>query len=224
MLGVSSAIPYDDQPIGGSGAATPLHETRLLTSWITPDNPDIQNKYDGLVNGLSSIEDKVIACLRFASSSPYVQFVKVTTNVAGRSFTQKDCWLSPAEAMQAPKLNCANKSFLLASLLRQELPPEQVWTVLGNLNTDHQDGHAFVMVELDRSYILEATNPSTKAMLIPLEAATMYEDVIYFNDSEVKVVPERALREPFSACWNCISWLGDYVNREFCAPRSFSMR
>ena len=218
MIGIEAAVPQDNQPIGGdnSHSATAFGEVYKLTDYITPDNLDIQNKYDQLTSGLSSIEDKIITCLKYTANFPYVRFVKVVSNVAGRIRARSDVWLSPAQAMHAPKLNCANRSFLLASLLRQELPPEQVWTVFGNLNNDHQDGHAWLMVKLHRDYVLETTNPSVKAKLIPLEATPIYEDVIYFNDIGVKAIPDRAVREPFSACFNCIPWLGDYIDRELC--------
>jgi len=214
MLGVDYSQPSDNQPI----QASILKERRLLTSWITPDSLEVQTKYEQLTKGLNSTEDKVLACLRFASDIPYVQFVKVSANVAGKTFVENDCWLQPSEAMQSPRLNCANKTYLLASLLRQELPAESVWACLGNLNSDSQNGHAFGYIRLDdKDYILETTNPSVKDKLIPIETVgNLYEDVIYFNDIEVKAVPEKQVREPFSACYRCLPFLQDYLARELC--------
>lgn len=218
MIGIKAAVPADDQPIGGDrpGSATAFGEVNRLTEYITPENPDIQNKYDQLTSTLSSIEDKIITCLRYVASYPYTQSVRVKSNVMGITRVRNDVWLLPAQAMHAPKLNCANRSFFLVSLLRQELPADQLWTVCGNLNVDHQDGHAWCMVRLDRDYILEPTNESVKTKLIPFEDTTMYEDIVYFNDNEVRVVPGKQIREPFSACFNCIPWLGDYLAKEFC--------
>jgi len=213
MLGISYSQPSDNQPI----QASILKERRLLTSWITPDSLEVQNKYDQITKGLSSTEDKVLACLRFASDIPYTQFVKVSVNVAGKTFVENDCWLQPAEAIFSPRLNCANKTYLLASLLRQELPAENVYACLGNLNTDGQSGHAFGYIRLDgKDYILETTNPSVRDKLIPIETVGIYEDIIYFNDLGVRAVPERTIREPFSACYNCEPFLIDYLAREFC--------
>jgi len=212
MLGIDYSQPSDNQPI----SASILKERRLLTSWITPDSLEIQNKYDQITSGLSSTEDKILACLRFASDIPYTQFVKVSANVAGKTFVENDCWLQPSEAIFSPRLNCANKTYLLASLLRQELPAESVWACLGNLNSDSQDGHAFGYIRLDRDYILETTNPKVKDKLIPIEAAgNIYEDIIYFNDIGVRAVPERTIREPLSNCY-CIPFLEDYLAKNLC--------
>jgi len=213
MLGIDYSQSTDNQPI----QASILKERRLLTSWITPDSLEVQNKYDQLTSGLSSVEDKVKSCLRFASDIPYVQFVKVSANVAGKTFVQPDAWLSPSEAIFSPRLNCANKTFLLTSLLRQELPAENVWACLGNLNSDHQDGHGWTYIRLSKDYILETTNPGVRDKLIPIETVgNLYEDVIYFNDVEVKAVPEKQVREPFSSCYRCLPFLQDYLARELC--------
>lgn len=212
MEGISASIPCDDQPI----LASIMNERRLLTSWITPNSLEVQNKYEQLTSGLESTEDKVKACLKYVSDIPYVQFVRVSANVAGKTFVQPDTWLQPAEAIFSPRLNCANKTFLLTSLLRQELPAENVWACLGNLNVDSQTGHAICYVRLDQDYILETTNPGVRDKFIPIEAATMYEDVIFFNSEEVRVLPDRKIREPFSACYNCEPFLSDYLAREFC--------
>ncbi|MCD6362137.1 MAG: hypothetical protein J7M38_14865 [Armatimonadetes bacterium] len=219
MEGIKASIPYDNQPIGGKhSAATILGETKLLTDWITPSVIEIQNKYDELTRGLSSIEDKIKACLRYVSSFPYVQFIRVSANVAGKVFVQPDAWLEPSQVIHAPRTNCANRTYLLASLLRQELPAENVYACLGNLNVDGQDGHAWGYVRLGgRDYILETTNPRTRDKLIPVETVgNLYEDVIYFNDAGVRVIPDKQVREPFSVCFNCIPFLSEYVDNRFC--------
>lgn len=214
MLGIDASVPCDNQPI----LASILNERCLLTSWITPDSLEIQNKYDELTRGLESIEDKVKVCLGYVSSIPYTNFVRVSANVAGKIFTQPDCWLLLEQALYAPKLNCANKTYLLVSLLRQELPTENIWACLGNLNSDHQDGHAFGYLRLNnKDYILETTNPAVKNKPIPIETVgDLYEDVIYVSDKEVRAIQERNVREPFSACYHCIPFLRDYLDRQLC--------
>lgn len=213
MLGIDYSQPADNQPI----RASIFNETRLLTSWITPDAIQIQNTYDKLINGLQSPEDKIKACLGYVSSFPYTRFIRAVANIAGKTFVQNDCWLQPAEAIYSPKLNCVNKTFLLASLLRQELPAESVWACLGNLNSDSQDGHAFGYIRLDKDYILETTNPKVRDKLIPIETVgNIYEDIVYVNDVGVRAIPERKIREPFSACYNCLPFLSDYLARNLC--------
>jgi len=51
MLGIDYSQSTDNQPI----QASILKERRLLTSWITPDSLEVQNKYDQLTSGLSSV-------------------------------------------------------------------------------------------------------------------------------------------------------------------------
>jgi len=216
--GLDHTVPCPDQPIGGEhGSATLFGESKWLVEWITPNDLSVQEKYEQLTSGLSSLEDKIMACLRYVCDFPYTRFVKVETRVDGRRFVQNDAWLPPAQAMQTPKINCANRTFLLASLLRQEMPPEDVWVVMGNLNVDGQDGHAWPMAKLyGQQYMLEPTNARVKARLIPIDLASMYEDVLYFNDLEVRAIPERKVREPFTACYYCLPFLSDYAAKELC--------
>lgn len=214
MLGIDYSQPVDNQPI----LASIFNETRLLTSWITPDAIQIQNTYDKLINGLQSTEDKIKACLGYVSSFPYTRFVRAVANITGKTFVQNDCWLEPSQAIFSPRLNCANRTFLLASLLRQELPAENVWACLGNLNTDGQEGHAFSYIRLNnKDYILETTNLKVRDKLIPIETVgNLYEDVVYVSDKEVRAIPEKKVREPFSACYQCLPFLADYLDHNLC--------
>ena len=212
MLGIQAAVPCDNQPV----VASPFHDTRFLTSWVTPDSIDIQNKYAALTEGLASTREKVVACLQYVANIPYTKFVKVTANVGGRIFVQPDAWLQPAEAMYVPRLNCSNRAFLLTSLLRQELPQGAVWACLGNVNLHGIDGHAWVVGRIDGSeYVLETTNPKLRRTLIPLTNADVYDDVVYVDDVGVRMIPDRAVHEPFSDCW-CIPWLESYLNKAEC--------
>ena len=212
MLGIQAAVPCDNQPV----VASPFHDTRFLTEWIQPSNIDIQNKYAELTEGLASTKEKVVACLQYVTDVPYTRFVKVTSNVGGRVFVQPDAWLLPSEALYVPRLNCSNRAFLLTSLLRQELPQGAVWACLGNVNLHRVDGHAWVVGRIDgREYVLETTNPKLRRTLIPIESADIYEDVVYVDNFEIRAIPEKVVREPFSACW-CIPWLESYLNKKEC--------
>lgn len=218
MEGLDYSIPCPNQPIGGEhSSATLFGESKWLGEWVTPHDLTIQETYERVTAGLSSLEDKIIASLKYVCGFPYKRFISVETRVDNRSFVQKDAWLSPAQATQSPKLNCANRAFLLASLLRQEMPPEDVWVAMGNLNVDGQDGHAWDMIKLyGEQYMLEPTSSKVEASLIPIDLASTYEDVLYFNDFEVRAIPERKVREPFSSCYYCLPFLSDYVARELC--------
>jgi len=208
-MSLEQALPIDDQPING---ATLLGEDRWLSEWITPDNLEIQLEYERLTQKLTEPKDRVLACFNRVLSIPYTEAVKAKVNIDGRTFVQKDVWLDPAQALKARKLNCANRSFLLASLLRQEFPPDKVWVVLGNLRLDGLGGHAWVVFRGDRDYILETTSPRIR---VPITNSDVHEEVIFFNDQEVRAIPHRSVEEPFSKCW-CHPLLEDYLDRHQC--------
>jgi|GEM_PF-4526309 len=104
--------------------------------------------------------------------------------------------------------NCANKSFLLTSMLRTFLGPEQVKCVLGNLYNGHAAGHAWVQVNLGQELVVEATRPDVPP--VPAATATRYEAVHLFNDQIVEAIEGRTVLVPFSACYS--DWLRDYLN------------
>jgi hypothetical protein len=212
MTSLSDAIPIDNQPIGGPGGATLLHEERWLTEWVTPQNLEVQSEYERLTQGLTSSWDKIMACFNRVLDIPYTEAVKVRVSVDGWTYVQKDAWLDPGQALHAPSLNCANRAFLLASLLRQEFPPDKVWVVLGNLNVDGQGGHAWCLLRNSEDYILETTSPNIRK---PIRYSQAHEGIIYFNDQQVRAVPGLQIREPFTKCW-CHKFLQDYLAQQMC--------
>lgn len=105
--------------------------------------------------------------------------------------------------------NCANKSFLLTSLLRNFLPPEEVFCVLGNLYNGKPGGHAWVEVRKNgQDYVLESTQPDTP--IVQASELDRYEEVHYFNDQSIFAVPGKTVLTPFTACYS--TWLKDYLN------------
>jgi len=212
MTSLSDAIIIDNQPIGGANGATLLHEGRWLTEWVTPQNLEVQSEYERLTQGLTSSWDKVMACFNRVLEIPYTQAVRVRVSVDGKTYVQDDAWLDPGQALKAPKLNCANRAFLLATLLRQEFPPDKVWVVLGNLNVDGQGGHAWVLLHNSEDYILETTSPNISK---PIRHSEAHEGIVYFNDQQVRMVPDLKIREPFTKCW-CVPFLADYLKKGEC--------
>ena len=107
--------------------------------------------------------------------------------------------------------NCANKAFLLTSLLRRELLPDQVFCVLGNLNNNGEiGGHAWCQITLDGvDYIMESTRSDIPAM-IRRETATRYEAVHLFNDEQTFLIEGTTVMEPFTAAYS--PWLKDYLD------------
>src|SRR4030042_6775015 len=139
---MDNIIQVDDQPI----AATFFGEGQWLTDFITPDALDIKSLHRQLTEGMQDSTERIIACWKWvASRVKYVKFVKGYLWVNGRSFLQKDYWQPPSLTIQTRVGNCAVKSFLLCSLLRNELPADQVYCTLGNLYNGKAGGHAWCL-------------------------------------------------------------------------------
>lgn len=196
----------DNQPI----SATFFGEGKWLTEFITPENIDVQALYHELTHGLVSIEDKIAACHAYvASEIKYKRLINGTLNIEGRVSRQNDLWSDPSTTIAIGIGNCANKSFLLTSLLRQELSADQVYCILGNLYNGKPGGHAWSQVNINGGYIVESTRADVP-VLVPVECAERYEAVHYFNDEEIYYIEGRTMLEPFTACFS--TWLSDYLD------------
>lgn len=211
MNSIDTSIRCDDQPVSG---ASLMGENRYLSSWVTPDNLEIQEFYKHLTREVQSDKEKIVTVWEYVRDIPYVPYVKSKTIVGGRVFSQGDTWLEPSQCLHAPRLNCMNKSILLASLLRQELSESQAYVCLNNVNVDGIDGHAAVYVRLGDDYMMETTNPGIKSPFLKARDADIYEGVIWFNDKAISCVPNAQLREPMGLC--CVKWLESYVNDHLC--------
>jgi len=200
-------IPIDDQPI----AATFFGEGKWLTEFITPDALEVKTLYDKITKNRDTVEGRIDACHAWvASQVKYKQFISGTIEIEGKKSRQTDLWMNPSMVILTQVGNCANKSFLLASLLRNTLPPTQVHTVLGNLYNGKPGGHAWVEVRLnERDYVSETTRPDVPA-LVMASIADRYEPVHYFNDKEAYAIEGRTVMEPFQNYYS--TWLVDYLD------------
>lgn len=202
------SVRVDDQPI----AARFFGEGRWLTEFITPTNLEVNEAAKGVTAGLSSLSDKVRACQEYVGSMKYVPFVKGTLTIAGKTSTQPDLWNDPSTTLRINVGNCANKSFLLTSMLRTFMSPSDVHCVLGNLYNGKVGGHAWVTANIGgRDLLLEATRDDVSP--IPVEDAKRYEAVHLFNDKEVLMIPGKTVMIPMAACYS--TWLKDYLNRDY---------
>jgi len=209
---ISDSLKCDDQPID---APTMMGESRFLTSWVDPSNLEIQETYKQLTEGITDQRERIVAVWEFVKDIPYTPYVSALVKVGRMTFAQKDVWLSAGQTLQVNKLNCMNKSVLLTSLLRQELPAESVWICLNNVQINsHSDGHAVGYIRLEDDYIFETTNPSIRSPFMRASDADIYEAAIFVNDKATSYIPGVSLEVPFRAC--CIRWLGDYVNDHLC--------
>jgi hypothetical protein len=211
---MSQPVQIDDQPI----AATFFGEGRWLTDFVTPDALEVQELHKTLTDGIDDLECRLLSCWDWvADKIKYTKFVKAKMWVNGKSSVQNDYWQNPGQLIRTKIGNCVNKSILLASLVRNDLPPEQISVVLGNLHQPPGDGgHAWCRVSLDQDYIMESTRGDMQPM-VAARVADVYEPVVYFNDKAVSAIDGRTLLTPFAAVY--ASWLKDYLDWAFIEGR-----
>ncbi len=202
------AIQIDDQPI----SATFFNEGKWLTDFITPDALEVKELHEKLTKDIDELQDKILACRDWvANSVKYVRFVQAKIYINGHTSSQDDYWQTPSQLIRTRVGNCANKAFLLCSLIRNELSSDKVHAVLGNLHQGAKPGgHAWVEVRPNGSnYIMESTRGDMKPM-VAADIADIYESVIYFNDETVSAIEGRTVLEPFTRVF--ADWLKDYLD------------
>lgn len=200
-------IMIDDQPI----AAEFFGVGKWLTDFITPDSLEVQSLYRDITRDIQDSEERVIACWSWvANNVRYVKLVKGKIYIHGQVSLQDDYWVPPSVTIQTKVGNCAVKSFLLESLLRNEIDSSNTYCVLGNLYNGEVGGHAWCQVQLPSgNYIMESTRADIPP-LIPLEMADRYEAIHYFNDEEVFMVEGRTSLQPITGSYSL--WLKDYLD------------
>ncbi len=200
-------IAIDDQPI----SATFFGEGRWLTDFVTPDAIDITELHKNLTEGITSLDEKIAILHKWvASQIKYKKFIRGRLSVEGKSSVQKDLWNMPSITARVRVGNCANKAFLMTSLLRQDMPASQIHCVLGNLYNGKAGGHAWVQVKLGGlDYIVETTRADVEPLVLA-STAERYEAVHLFNDERAYAIEGRTVMEPMTACYS--TWLSDYLD------------
>lgn len=215
---MQTPTPINDQPI----SATFFGEGRWLTDFITPDALEVTELHKEIIKTAEnpdSLEDRItVLWCWVAEKVKYVRFVKGKIWVNGHSSVQDDLWVNPGITAKIKVGNCATKSFLLCSLLRNELPAEKVCCVLGNLQQPrNKGGHAWVEIQPNGAkYVMESTRGDMKPMVLA-DNADIYESVIYFNDKTVSAIEGRTVLEPFTAVY--ADWLSDYLDWAYIEER-----
>jgi hypothetical protein len=201
----------DNQPISARHG-----DSFWLTDFITPNNPSVKVKYKELVNNRASVNDRLTALWHYVARQPYRETIPSTLSVGGESIPQHDTWFFPAEAMSIPESNCANRTFLLASLIKNELPElGQVYGTMGYIILDGIGAHAWVTIDIPGGpYIIETTQPNLERAFIPLRDAAAYRPMLYFDESQVLSItpeqnPQEILNRPFGLC--AVPFLEDYL-------------
>lgn len=203
---ITGVIPIDDQPV----AAGFFGAGNWLTTYITPNNPDIEMLWEEATQGAQTKEEKAIAAWDWvANEVKYSPFIRATITIQGKVSNQNDYWQTPAMCARTHVGNCVNKAFLLTSLLRREWGTGEVYTVLGNLYNGHAAGHAWVEATINnQNWILESTRNDVP--MLPVEKGKRYEAVHYVNDQQIFAVPGRTIMTPFHASYS--NWLRDYIH------------
>jgi hypothetical protein len=201
-----AVVKVDNQPISSSF----FGEGHWLTDFITPESPDVQQAYRKITSGILTSDARIEALHHYVGNIKYKQLISGMMSVEGRVSYQRDLWNYPATTMKIGVGNCANKAFLLASLMRQELPPGEVYVALGNLYNEKPGGHAWVVLKRDgTNYIVESTRPDVPTF-IDAKSADRYEPVHFFNDLEVFYVEGKSVLEPYTASYS--TWLKGYLD------------
>jgi len=205
---MNQAIQIDDQPI----SSTFFGQGKWLTEFVTPKNEDVQRLFKQVSAGQNSREEIALAAWQWvANNVRYVPFVKADLVVEGKASKQIDFWADPSLTIHTKVGNCANKSFLLASLLRNLMNENNVNVVFGNLcQRGKCGGHAWVEVQGQNGPLIMESTRNDIPPFIPADGLDIYEPVMYFNDKQVSAIPGRTLLVPFSAVY--ADWLSDYIN------------
>lgn len=204
----SAATPMDNQPMRASF----FNEGNWLTSFVTPDALEVQTVASNLGSGIENMKDRIRNYHVYVGQMKYIDFVDGTLVIEGKISRQHDLWMKPSLTSRVAIGNCANKAFLLTSLIRQELGPDDVYCILGNLHWNGQvEGHAWVMCQIDGiKYVVESTRADIETFIPEDQTTEVYEPVHYFNDQQLYAVEGRTVMEPFSACYS--SWLHNYLD------------
>lgn len=204
-----SVISIDDQPI----SATFFKEGKWLSEFITPEAMEVQDLYQKVTRDIPTREGRITALQQYVGNIKYKPNISAQMIVDGKASRNADAWLSPSITKRVNVGNCANKSFLLTSLLRNELSPGEVHCVLGNLYNGKAGGHAWVQVKLqDRPFIVESTRADVPPMVLA-DTTDRYEAVHFFNDKSAYAIEGRTVMEPFTRCYS--TWLKDYLDRAY---------
>ena len=205
-----SVVAMNDQPID----ATWFREGRWLTEFVTPDAMEVEELYKELVAGIDDKIERITAIHEWVGREvKYKPFIKSTLIIEGRMSTNRDCWLRPSITRRVKIGNCANKAFLVVSLLRQEISPGDVHVVLGNLHTDKgAGGHAWAQVNIEeRPYIIECTREDVPALVPQGQTTDRYEPILFFNDKSAYAISQKEIMEPFAVTGYAM-WLKEYLD------------
>lgn len=134
----------------------------------------------------ANTEDFILSAWGFVgreiSYSPFGSFIHIYNSTV----ECENCMLAQ-EVLVADSSNCVGKSILLTSILRNRIPPDQVYMVVGEYHRDGVGGHAWVIVEQNSVwYLLESTSPPPAyPWMSAVALESVYVPDAYINDKSV---------------------------------------
>lgn len=117
----------------------------------------------------------------------------------------------PEATLKAGRGNCVSMSSVLASILRNRLPPERVFMAVGEMRLDGVGGHAWCQVQRrnGRWYLLESTSPPKG--WVPVDTVSyIYEPFALYNDRLFYCYSEELCQIKVKSC-HCREILLDYL-------------
>lgn len=121
---------------------------------------------------------------------PYEPVSSQLTFVNGSIVECESCYL-PSETLVRGKGNCVAKSALLASLLRNRFPPEDVVIGVGDLILDDVGGHAWVELWRNGEWnIIESTKPAGNMVSADGQRG-IYVPYAFINDRTINCMDGR---------------------------------
>lgn len=158
-----------------------FHPIRYL---IQPDDPLVKEVADVLVQS----KDFIGAAQDFVSSiSPYQEEVGDYWAYPFETLAFASAWRSlilEGEKISPPSSDCDDKAILLCSILRNFVPPDQVFCAIGTRNTGgKEEGHMWGLVSKNKDdvRVVESTAPSSQNLRGIYTVSALFNDKYAFS-------------------------------------------
>lgn len=188
------------------GIASSLGYKKLSTADLVAPEP-----FSQVAASMPADEDQFIqaACDYVLNN---VQYQGYASNLyfVGDMITCSGCRL-PEKTLTLGKGNCVAMSSVLASILRNRIPPERIFMAVGEVRFDGIGGHAWCVVQRKdgRWYLLESTTPQKG--WVPLESVVnIYIPYSYFNDQLFYCYSDSLCHVAIKGC-NCQEFALSYL-------------
>lgn len=214
MIDTDELIELSVQPISAR-----FGDCKDVKEFVQPNSFMVVQIIESLdINKLPSEDEKILKCWDWVVREIKYPLDRKTfaLTVYGKTIRSDDYFLEPGETIAFKVGKCDATSNLLVSMLRNFMPADRVYVVLGDLHNNGVGGHAWVLVDrmadrTSKSFYLETTlsklpgQPWAKAE----QSQAVYHPVLYYNDKQIFAEPNETMCAlPFDNCK--VRWLSDY--------------